>query len=337
MNAGLSDALEGYLRQQTGAESLVFDEFRLLSGGAIQENWLAVATVEGGPWAGTLELVIRADAPSGVAVSHGRAQELALLKAVHAVGVSVPEPLWLEAEGQVIGRPFMVMRKVAGQATGHRVVKDLSLAPDRAALARRLGEELARIHQIRPPREDLAFLPLYEESPALHAVAQMRDYLDGHSGAHPVLEWGLRWAERNAPPGRPLVLCHRDFRTGNYMVDENGLTAILDWEFAGWSDPLEDIGWFCAGCWRFGKDQLEAGGIGQREDFYAGYERVSGTRLPREQVFYWEVIAHLRWAVIALQQADRHLCGEEQSLLLALTGHLVPELEHAILQMTEAA
>ncbi|MNY26375.1 Phosphotransferase enzyme family protein [compost metagenome] len=119
------------------------------------------------------------------------------------------------------------------------------------------------------------------------------------------------------------------------MVDGNGLTAILDWEFAGWSDPLEDLGWFCARCWRFGADALEAGGIGQREDFYQGYESVSGRPIDRAQVAYWEVMAHMNWAIIAIQQAERHLSGEEDSLLLALTGHIVPELEYEILRMTE--
>jgi hypothetical protein len=38
---------------------------------------------------------------------------------------------------------------------------------------------------------------------------------------------------------------------------------------------------------------------------------------------------------VAIQQAERHLSGEEDSLLLALTGHIVPELEYEILRMTE--
>ena len=48
------------------------------------------------------------------------------------------------------------------------------------------------------------------------------------------------------------TLIHRDYRTGNYLVDGGRLTAALDWEFAGWGDPREDIGWFTARCWRFG-------------------------------------------------------------------------------------
>lgn len=335
MSAAIQAPLQAYIAAQTGARAVEFSEFRLLSGGAIQENWLAVAQIAGGPLAGELQLVIRLDAASGVTVSHGRAQEFALLSTAFDAGVTVPEPLWLCSDPAVIGRPFFVMRRVGGQAAGHVLVKDLKLAADRPALTRKLGEELARIHSIRPPHPELSFLPLSDEVPALHSVQRYRAFLDSHRGAYPALEWSLRWLELHAPPRDELVLCHRDFRTGNYMVNEQGLTAILDWEFAGWSDPLEDIGWFCARCWRFGRVELEAGGVGSREDFYRGYERVSGRSLPREQIHYWEVMAHMNWAIIALQQAERHLSGEEDSLLLALTGQLVPELEYTLLQMTE--
>jgi aminoglycoside phosphotransferase (APT) family kinase protein len=160
-----------------------------------------------------------------------------------------------------------------------------------------------------------------------------------------VLEWGLRWAEMNSPPAASapsakvgeIVLTHQDFRTGNYLVDDRGLTAVLDWEFCAWGDPMADIGWFCAKCWRFGAVENEAGGIAPRAPFYRGYERASGRRIDPAAVRYWEVMAHLRWAVIALQQADRHLVHGEPSLDLALTGRRPPELELEILDLIEAA
>lgn len=67
--------------------------------------------------------------------------------------------------------------------------------------------------------------------------------------------------------------------------------------------------------------------MGSRDAFYRGYERASGKSIDHDAVAYWEVMAAVRWAVIALQQADRHLSGEEESLELALTGRLVPEME----------
>jgi len=336
MNDSLRSALEGFIRRQAGADRVSITDVKLLAGGSIQENWMIRADVDGGDHASQLDLVVRTDAPSGVQGSHSRVEEFALLKAAFDAGVTVPEPLWLCRVPDVIGRQFFIMRRVAGIAAAHLVVKDGRYGGDRARLLERLGMELARIHTIRPPRADLGFLAEFDGPPALHAIRRLRAFLDTHHTPHPALEWGLRWLERHAPPRGDIVLCHRDFRTGNYMVDERGLTGILDWEFSGWGDPLEDVGWFCAKCWRFGPGG-EAGGIGAREDFYCGYESVSGRRLDRAQVHYWEVMAHLNWAVIAIQQAERHLSGEETSLMLALTGHIVPELEYEVLAMTEAA
>ena len=302
---------------------------RPLRGGAIQENWLVTAEIGGK----TEELVLRTDAPSSLAVSHGRAQEFALLRAAHRAGVSVPEPLWLCRDPAVLGQDFYLMRRIAGVAQGHRVVKDKSLGGDRVQLAERLGAELALIHSIKPGAPGLEFLPLPQGSPALVAIAGYRSHLDRWESGYPVLEWGLRRLELAAQPSREIVLTHQDFRTGNYMIDAAGLTGILDWEFAAWGEPMTDIAWFCARCWRFGAEALEAGGIASRSDFYRGYERASGRRIDTAAVHFWEAMAHIRWAVIALQQAHRHISGGEASLELALTGRLLPELELAAIDL----
>jgi aminoglycoside phosphotransferase (APT) family kinase protein len=119
------------------------------------------------------------------------------------------------------------------------------------------------------------------------------------------------------------------------MVERGRLTGVLDWEFTAWGDPLEDLGWFTARCWRFSRDGNQAGGIGALDDFLRGYRGVSGRAVSAAELRYWQVMAHLRWAVIALQQAQRHLSGRQSSLELALTGRLVAELEHEILDLTD--
>ena len=197
------------------------------------------------------------------------------------------------------------MRRVAGTALARRIVKDTSLGGDREALAERLGHELAKIHTIVPPRSDLDFLGQPPGDPGPDTVTQIRKHLDTLGLARPALEWGLRWCETHAPQPSEVVLTHQDYRTGNYMIDESGLTGILDWEFAGWNDPMSDIGWFCAKCWRAGRDDLEAGGIAARAALYQGYEATSGHRIDPARVAFWEVMAHVRWAVIALQQGPQ--------------------------------
>ncbi len=325
--------LEGYLAAAADAEAVEIVDARPLSGGAIQENWLLDLMIHGGPYAGPLEAVLRTDAPSSVAVSRGRAEEFALLKVAQQAGVTVPEPLWLCEEPAVLGKTFYVMRRVAGTATPHRLMKESDLGGDRDELAGRLGMELARIHSVTPPREELAFLGRPSADPALEAVARYRSYLDALGGSYLVLEWGLRWCELHAPEPQGPVLVHQDFRTGNYMVDRHGLTGILDWEFCDWGDPMSDIGWFCAACWRFSHPELEAGGIAPRGPFYHEYEAVSGRRIDPQAVAFWEVMAHIRWAVIALQQGERALSGGEDSLELALTGRVyLPGIEEEILR-----
>lgn len=316
--------LAAWLRDAAGDPTLAVDGMALLSGGAIQQNW-ALDASGGRAW------VLRTDNAATLAVSHGRAEEFALLRAAFAAGVTVPEPLFLCEDAAVLGAPFFVMKRVAGTAAAHRVVRSDTLGGGREACARALGRELARIHAIRPPRADLAFLGTPPKDPCLAFVAGQRAALDRQRHPRPALEWGLRHLERTAPPPVPAVLAHNDFRTGNIMLDEGGVTAVLDWEFSLWSDPHADLGWLCAKCWRFGNDGQEAGGIGPRAALYDGYGIVDDAR-----VRWWEVAAHIRWASIAVDQAERHISGVERNLELALTGHIVPGLEWEILRMVEA-
>src|SRR5579883_3042985 len=254
--------LEAFIARESGARSVCIAALTRLGGGAVQENWRLDAVIDGE----AVALVMRtSSATEGVEESLSRADEFALLRAARSAGVTVPEPLWLCTERSVIGRPFHVMRIAPGVSAGHRLVKDPRVGD---ALAGRLGRELARIHAIRPPRSDLAFLRAPSPTPVQQAIARMRRWLDGHRVPDPALEWALRWLERNEPPCPTLTLVHGDFRTGNYLVADGELTAILDWEFSAWGDPREDIGWFCARCWRFGAVGREAGGIGSRAAFY---------------------------------------------------------------------
>ena len=324
-------ALEAFLAEATGAEAAELRDAARLGGGAIQENWALDVRFRGGRLEGDHRLVLRTDAPSRIAPSHGRVEEYQVLRVAYASGVRVPEPVALCADAGPIGRPFYVVRHLSGEARGSRIVRDPRVRERSEALLEDLARQLARLHTIRPPHPELAFLPLPGESPARRRIREYRGYLDSIDAAEPVLEYALRCLERTAPPAGEVVLAHGDFRTGNFLVEEGRLVAVLDWEFAAWSDPVEDLGWFCARCWRFGAVEREAGGIGPKETFVAAYEDASGREIDPGQLLYWETMATLRWAVIALLQAERHRSGAERSLELALTARLLPGLEEDLL------
>jgi aminoglycoside phosphotransferase (APT) family kinase protein len=328
--------LAAFIAQASAAEAVQVEDARLLRGGAVQENWRIFVAIRGGSLAGRRSLVLRTSAGTALGMGLGRAEEFAVLAAVAAAGIAVPAPLLLCRDGAVIGKAFFLMEDMPGSADGQRIVEArLDDAPER--LAQSLGREIAALHRLRPPHSDLAFLGPAPADPAQARCAEYGRVLEGWGEPHPVAEWGLRWLRRHAPAPLGPVLCHGDFRTGNFLVDEAGLTAILDWEFAGWSDPYEDIGWFCSACWRFGARRREAGGIASRDAFYRGYEAASGRPVDPARAHYWEVMAALRWLIIAIRQRDRFLEQGEPSLQRALTGRRPAECDFEILRLTEAA
>jgi aminoglycoside phosphotransferase (APT) family kinase protein len=331
-----SDSLANFLAAATGARAVAIEELRRLPNGAVQENWLVVARHLGGRLAGLQRMVLRTDAATALGIGLGRAEEFAVLCAAHAAGVTVPQPLLLCEDAGVIGKPFFLMRWMPGEAAGARIV-DGSLGGDRAMLIERLAHELAATHRIGPPQRGLGCLgeaPSNAAEARIEACARM---LASDPEPHPVAEWSIRWLIRHAPPPTASALCHGDFRTGNFLADARGFVALLDWEFAGWSDPDEDLGWFCLGCWRWGAYGREAGGIAAREVLYRHYAAAAGRAVDPARVRWWEVLAALRWLVIALRQRDRFLIGGERSLDLALTGRRPAECELEILKLTAAA
>jgi aminoglycoside phosphotransferase (APT) family kinase protein len=329
----VSAALAGYLRDATGARSCEIAAFAKLPGGAVQESWRLDATLAGGVLDGRQRLVLRTDARTALGIGLDRAGEFQVLRAVHAAGIAAPEPLLLCADTTIIGRPFFLTRLLPGEASPERIVAG-ALGGDRRTLIAALARALAAIHAIAPPRADLACLGAAPADAAEARLAQVARLLASDPAPHPVAEWGLRWLRRHAPAPAAPVLCHGDFRTGNFLADEAGLTGVLDWEFAGWSDAHEDLGWFCLGCWRFGAYEREAGGIAPRAALIGAYEAASGRAVESARLRWWEVMAALRWLVIALKQRDRYLKQGERSLDLALTGRRVAECEHTLLALT---
>ena len=131
------------------------------------------------------------------------------------------------------------------------------------------------------------------------------------------------------------MLNHGDFRVGNLILDGGGLIGVIDWEFAHLGDPAEDLAWPLVRAWRFGVDHLRLGGVGEVEPYLERYNALADREVSLEDLFYWEVAGNVRWAIGALNQARRHLSGQERSVELAILGRLAAEVEYEILSLLE--
>jgi aminoglycoside phosphotransferase (APT) family kinase protein len=281
-----------------------------LAGGASKEAW-AVDTGDG------RRLLVRR---AGGGVIHldtlSLRDEFEVLVAAREAGVRVPEPV--AYLGDVEGREAFAMERVAGETIGRRIVK---MPPP--GLAVQLAEELARIHAIPPGR--LGFLPHGD------LFGRLLEELDTVTEPHPAIEYGIAWCRSRLPLERQRVVSHGDFRIGNVAVDESGLVAVLDWEFARLADPLEDLAWPLIRAWRFGVDERRLGGIDDPQPYLERYAELTGLEAPLDELDVWEVLGNVKWAVGALTQSRRHLSGEEPSVELAILGRLSAEMEWELL------
>jgi len=294
-----------------------------IPGGASRETWL----VEGadGRW------VLRRD-PSGSVSLVSMADEFELLALAQKAGVPVPQPLFIDPDGARFGSPGFLMAYVGGTSVAPRILRKAEYTSAREKLPSQLAAALAAIHSL-PVSGVESTLPPPGADPALSQIEEWERQLDEIGEPLPAVELGLRWLRANAPEPAQPRLVHGDFRLGNFIVDENGLGAVIDWELAHLGDPAEDIGWLCIRSWRFGNDDRPVAGVGQVDQFITAYEAAGGPPVDRDRVGYWEVFGNVKWAIICAAQAHDHLTGVRRSHELASLGRRVCEPEWDLLEL----
>ena len=300
----------------------------------MHDSWAVDATLG----SETRELVVRVS-PAGRADHEKTRREFEALRVAFARGIRCPEPLLVgQCDG---GEDYLVMARVTGDTNPRLIIGEERYASARPRMIAELAEDLAKIHRITP--EDVAAAPAIR-SPAigedpLRFERRLTEeaYRLQVLNPHPAIEWAFRWIDREIsrlePPDRQHCLVHGDFRIGNMLYDEQGLTSILDWEGVHIGDADEDIAWLCTRVWRFGRNDLEAGGIATREAWLTAYEHASGRTVDRARVAAWEVLQNIRWAQITMMQARAHLDGQTISHELAAIGRRTAETELEILRL----
>lgn len=241
--------------------------------------------------------------------------------------VPVPPLVGLEATGDVIGSPFLVMEHVRGEAPLDNPPYVfggwlLDASPDeRAVLEEATLGIIGAIHSIAEPRLVFPRLAALAGADALRShVASQRAYYDWTHRVDgvrvPILERAFDWLERHWPehPGE-AVLSWGDARPGNILWDGFRPTAVLDWEMAALAPREVDVAWYIF-IHRFFQDiatVFELPGIpdlAQPERVVSTYERLTGHEL--RDLHWYVVYAALRHGIVMAQIMRRRAhFGEE--------------------------
>lgn len=318
----LQPALERLLRRVDPRLTTVAGLARV-SAGATLETWSFDAVGSGQ----RVQLILRRAAGVRAAGTLSLPMEAQVLESAGRFGVPVPAVWCVLEPDDALGEGFL-MARIDGLTIPPKILRATELADIRPHLPGLFGKILASIHAV--PLTQLPTLPIIDAQAQLDNVEQQYRAQDV---VRPVMELALRWLHHNMPSSCELTLVHGDYRHGNLIIGADGVRAVLDWEGAHLGDPAEDLAWMCLPPWRFGELDKPAGGLGTREELWAGYAAASTRSIDAARVAWWEVMGSLRWGVICAEMVAWVRSGRDRTVERAMIARRASESELDLLRL----
>ena len=146
---------------------------------------------------------------------------------------------------------------------------------------------LARLHRLSAadldlPRDEYR-VPVTPEEHALHDVALWeRTHFETIEAPEPFMRFSLRWLKTHAP-NRVLgtVIVQGDTGPGQFIFKDGKVRAIVDWEYAHWGCPMEDLAEI--------RQRALLYPFGDMMARYRVYEREAGVPLDFDLIRYYTV------------------------------------------------
>ena len=316
--------VSSFCQRALGGSSKI-DNLRRLTGGANMESWLI-------EYGGTAFVLRRMPTGMSELGGIGLSSEARLIKAARDGSVKAPKVCGILIESDDLGSGFL-MEKIEGETLPHKIFRDTSYSAAVQNLTQDCAIELAKIHAMNV--DDFSDI-LDTKSPQQMIDALYSDYRASQCPI-PVFEAAFSWLRENMPNDRAHTILHGDFRMGNLMIDEMGISGVLDWELAHIGDPAQDVAYLCTPSWRFGNYHKTVGGFGDLDGFLDAYARRGGLSIPRSDVQFWMIYSSLWWATVCFSMTNTWRSGEDRGLERIVIGRRVSECEVDILILLEEA
>ncbi|MGH7803875.1 MAG: phosphotransferase family protein [Candidatus Binatia bacterium] len=268
----------------------------------------------------------------GLLPPYDMAKQHAVLAAVGGFdgGPPVPHVFELCVDPDVLGDPFFLMERLAGEAFEYRVPDWLAEAPPEARdrmCAQWIGA-VAALHRMPAERMPAEATTVREESVHWRSVAR------GAEGPKDLLDLLDDLVARPPRPSGPPTPVHGDPKHGNCLWQRERLLAFLDWEMAHVGEPLTDLGYLCSfydqGEAALANAGFELDGWWSRERVIAAWEEATG-RTAIDLVRY-EVLGMCK--IAAIIQLGHHLftTGRATDRRFEAWGAVIPPFVAAAVQ-----
>lgn len=239
--ADLRERLERMLKHECGAEVSVANLASMEEGHAGLTYGFDLLR----PGAPTGSYVLKL-APPGV-TRRGNTdvyRQAPLLRALHKLGLPVPDVPWAAADEETLGTPFIVMERLPGRIffVWEPHSSFLSDPAQIEVIWLQAAHLLARLHRVdwktvlghweapRPLTEELGrWAPVLRHAPDpawLAAGTELQRLLGLH-----------------IPEGSPVGIVHGDFQPGNILYEKGQVKGLIDWELSSIGAQGLDVGW----------------------------------------------------------------------------------------------
>lgn len=317
-------------------------EFKIEQFGAGHSNLTYLLKI--GEW----EAVLRRPPHGPVAPkAHDMEREYRILRNLHQLYPSAPEPYIYSEDSSIVGSHFFIMERRKGIVIDTEFPESITYTPE---IGRKLSEimveKLVELHQVDYTKTDLLNISKPEGFMERQVLGWTKRYYLSKTDEILGVDELTKWLEKNASTsGKPAII-HYDYKFNNAMFSEDltEMVGLFDWEMTTVGDPLADLGG-ALGYWVEDSDpELLKNGFGKipitvkdgfftREEFLQEYAKKSGRDL--SNVHFYLTFAYFKLAVIGQQIYYRYKKGQTQDKRFANLNKIVESLIHHALHCSK--
>jgi len=326
----IQEKIRDYLKSKLpAARDLSLSNFVQTAGGWSHEIYIFYASWKEDGRERRQGFCLRKDPGSGLLRELSSLKEqFAVIKALEKTAAPTPKAYWYEKDPSLLGGPFFVMEKVEGEVPNpwSRAGKQFyAEAAKRGKLPRSFVEALASLHNLdwRAAALDFIGVPGPGKDFALREIGKWETLIrESMRKPEPVLTEVLMWLKANAPQAQRLAFVHGAYRTGNLIIKDDAIAAIIDWELQVIGDPMYDVAYVLSDLNREGSPLLSC--VVEREFFLDYYQQLTGLKVDLEVCRYYEILYMMRSTAFWLSASGLFAEGRNKDLRLARTTYSVP-------------